>query len=74
MFIENEDNKEEDMPQIQSVLYEYDINDIDSEKIIHWNNGILSDVNTDLTDDTNRAIFQMYANGIINGYEDGTFR
>lgn len=74
LFIENEDNTEDNKPQIPSVLYKYDINDPNSEKLISWNNGIFSDVDTDLSDDINRAIFQMYANGIINGYEDGTFR
>lgn len=81
LFVENEDNSEANKPKVPSIFYKYDTTDSTSDKLIQWYSPAFKDVSLDLTnidndtnDDVNRAIFQMYANGVINGYEDSTFR
>ncbi len=73
LFIENDNTEEDNKPLIPSVLFNYDTENTNNEKLARWNNGEFTDVGLDLTDDVNRAIFQMYANGVIVGYGDGAF-
>lgn len=73
IFIDNENTDDDKLPQVPSMLYKYEETN-SSAMVNNWNGGsIFIDLGT-ADEETDGAIFQMYANGVINGYGDGTFQ